>query len=112
MNEFSFTKESRLTREADFERVYAKGKRLRGDTLMLVCLANARGCSRLGVSVGKKFGDAVARNRIKRVFREVFRIHRAELAKQYDIIMIPRNGEAAADFGKVEAEFLKLVSEL
>jgi len=48
--------------------------------------------SRLGLSVGRKFGKAVARSRFRRLCREVFRCHRQHLPKGWDFVVIPRPG--------------------
>jgi len=76
----------------DFERVYA-AKQSAGNALLLVFGAkNQLEHSRVGLSVSRKHGGAVERNRWKRLFREAFRLTRTELPVGFDLILIPRSG--------------------
>jgi ribonuclease P protein component len=73
---FSLPKTSLLTKPWEYKKVYASGRRLRGNQFSLVYLPNQLGENRLGISVhGEK--SAVRRNRIKRIIREFFRQHRS-----------------------------------
>ena len=58
--------------------------------LLVYARENALAFSRLGVSVGRKLGNAVRRNRFKRLLREAFRIARADLPAGLDFVVIPR----------------------
>jgi len=57
---------------------------------------NSVGYARLGLSVGRKHGNAVARNRLKRLLREAFRLRRAELPHDFDLVCVPRTGDPSA----------------
>jgi ribonuclease P protein component len=81
-----------LKRPEDFKRVYAEQAALHGPMLVLFFRPNDLCFARLGVSVGRKHGNAVRRNRIKRVFRESFRLSRDLLPQGYDYVLIPRRG--------------------
>lgn len=70
--------------------MYSQGKRLHGQGFSLIFSANTVGCSRLGISVTKKTGSAVDRNRIKRIIREAFRLHRQQFPKYSDIVVTVR----------------------
>ncbi|HVE67569.1 MAG TPA: ribonuclease P protein component [Solirubrobacteraceae bacterium] len=82
----------RLSRSADFERVYRKG-RSQGNR-HLVVYAFPRGDSsdgpRLGVSVSRKVGGAVHRNRVKRLLREAFRARTDALPAGHDFVIVAR----------------------
>ena len=85
----SYPRHLRLVHKRDFERVYREGLRVRGPTLLVVGAPNGLPHSRLGLSVGKSiWKGAVERNRVRRVFREAFRLERAELPAGLDIVMI------------------------
>ncbi|GAB4337499.1 MAG: hypothetical protein Kow0089_08790 [Desulfobulbaceae bacterium] len=86
MKEFGLSKESLLRKPRDFSRVYEKGKRLRGKGFSLVFLANDLTGSRLGISVHRLVRGAVRRNRIKRIVRESFRLHRDLFPPHSDIV--------------------------
>ena len=89
-------KKHRLTRSADFQRVYRQGKSVAGRHAVLYYFErNAESGDegpRLGVSVSKKVGGAVVRNQVKRVLKEVFRENRDRIAANYDYVIIARRG--------------------
>ena len=84
-------KRSRLTRSSDFQRVYRQGSSTASRFLVVHYFAQpARGEPRLGLSVSKKLGGAVVRNRVKRLLRETFRECAARLPANYDYVLIAR----------------------
>jgi len=89
-------KKHRLTRSADFQRVYRQGKSVAGRHAVLYYFErvaeNGDEGPRMGVSVSKKVGGAVMRNQIKRVLKEVFRDLRDSTAPNYDYVIIARHG--------------------
>jgi ribonuclease P protein component len=63
----------KLRRRAEFTRVYDHGTRYRGRLMTCFALPNEVGSSRLGIAASQKIGNAVVRNRAKRLVRELFR---------------------------------------
>jgi len=88
----TFPQSRRLKTPAEFDRCY-KRKRSASDALLVVyACENVLAHPRLGCSVSKKVGNAVVRNRYKRLFREAFRLSQHDLPAGVDFILIPRVG--------------------
>jgi ribonuclease P protein component len=93
---YQFRPHHRLHAPAEFERVYRQGRRA-GDNLFAVnALPNEHGWARLGMSVSTRtVGNAVNRNRVRRIIREVFRAHMTELPAM-DFVVTSRPGAKTA----------------
>lgn len=83
-----------------------------GESFVLLGRPNALGVSRLGLTVSRKCGGAVTRNRIKRMLREVFRRHRATLTPDLDLVANVRPSAQAKSVRELEDEFLAQHSTL
>ena len=79
----------RLIHAFEFRRVYKHGQRARGSHLVVVALTRRSPGFRLGLSVSKAHGGAVRRNKIKRIFREAFRLRQHDLPAGFDLVLIP-----------------------
>jgi len=89
-----FTREMRITRKRDFERIFARRCSTADDVLVIHADANGLAHSRLGLAVSRRIGGAVQRNRIKRQIREAFRTHQHDLPSGLDAVCIPRSGRS------------------
>jgi len=90
-------------RRDDFQRVWDSGKSWSHPLIVLRAAANDKESSRFGFVAGKKVGNAVRRNRTKRLLREAVR-HRLEaIAPGWDIILISRAGADQAEFKAIDA---------
>ena len=106
-----FRDEDRIRKQADFDRVY-HARRYAADALLIVNgEANGLAYSRLGLSVGRIVGNAVVRNRWKRIIREAFRLSREELPKGLDIVVRPQK-KAVADFDAVKRSLVALAGRI
>ncbi|HHU85122.1 MAG TPA: ribonuclease P protein component [Clostridiales bacterium] len=81
-----------LTRNGEFRRVYAKGKSFGDRALVIYVFKNRQNSLRLGISTGKKLGNAVVRNRARRIIKEAFRQLAPGLAKNYDYVIVAKSG--------------------
>jgi ribonuclease P protein component len=102
-------KRSRLSRSADFDRVYREGRSHASRHLVVYAFPRASSAPvegeeepRLGVSVGRKVGGAVERNRMKRLLREAFWASAETLPEGYDYVLVarPDAGELARERGE------------
>lgn len=82
-----------MKRGEDFDRAYATRRRRDLGGIIVYGAANGLGVSRLGLSVSRKVGGAVARNRVKRLLREAFRAVQAELPCGLDLVVVARPHE-------------------
>lgn len=96
-------KRYRLRTDAQFRRVRSEGRSWANPLVVLYALPNEEGVSRVGFSVGKRIGKAVARNRAKRLLREVIRLRLPAVKQGYDLILIARAPIATATYGDVAA---------
>ena len=81
----------RLKKEKDFQKVFHKGKRLFSPSLTMIYFNSTS--LKMGISVGKKHGKSVKRNRIKRLLREAFRLTKEEIKGEYNFVLIPKVAE-------------------
>lgn len=108
----SFSRPQRLTARREFVEVYDRGRRTSTPCFALFAVRNAFGHPRLGLTVSRKYGGAVERNRVKRRLREIFRLHREILTAAIDVVVNVRAPAASASFGQLEKEFLRAFSDL
>ena len=79
-----------LKKKGDFDRAFREGSRARSELLLVVVAENGLDHSRLGLSVGKRiWKSAVRRNRVRRIFREAFRLSQHELPPGLDVVLVP-----------------------
>jgi ribonuclease P protein component len=97
-----------LTKSEQYSLVYDKGSSWFNGKVVMKALPNGLAWSRYGLSVGRRVGGAVVRNRLKRRLREILRS--APLEPGWDIIFIARPPAAAADFTGLGKSVLGLLS--
>ena len=85
------SRQVRLTDSSEFRRVFDNRLSVADDVLVIYGLKTDRRFARLGLSVSRKVGNAVVRNRWKRRIREAFRHHQQEIPG-WDLVVIPRRG--------------------
>jgi len=96
MSDNRFPKRYRMRTMADFRRVFQHRCAARQGPLLVLAAPNGLEHPRLGVSVSRKLGKAVVRNRWKRLIREAFRLSRQQLPEGIDLLVLPRDNAPPA----------------
>lgn len=113
---FSFPKEARLLKRAEFLHVYEHGKRIEGRFMTVFILPNDLGIQRAGITATKKaIGKAHDRNRAKRLLRETFRLSGNELGMipvKYDWVLNARRSILKVKLEKPLAEFKEIAARM
>jgi len=108
----TFSKDDRLRKRREFEECYASGVRVSGRHVQVFLLADAAaGRPRLGISVPRRVGSSVARNRARRRLREIFRRSRELFVERPGRLVVNvRPSAAQADFADLAADYRSAVT--
>ena len=93
-----------------FRRLYATSGHANA-YLVLYARRNHTNTNRVGVTVGKKLGHAVVRNRVRRRLREVYRLNEDRFLPGWDIVVVARSRCIKAEFGKLTQAYLSLAEK-
>jgi ribonuclease P protein component len=97
-------REYRLRKRADFRRVFQLGKSFANrQFVVIVCPRQTPGPARVGVSVSRKVGKAVVRNRVRRLVKEAVRGWIRELPEKTDLVIVARTPAAQMDFHQIRS---------
>ena len=102
----TFPKTRRVRRQQDFDRVYQRNV-YAADEVLVMRGCEFDGASRLGLSVSRRVGNAVVRNRWKRLIREAFRQQQQDLPANIDLVVRPRKG-ASPNYAAITRSLRKL----
>jgi ribonuclease P protein component len=100
----------RLTRSTDFKRVRNYGKSFAHPLVVLIVLVSDEPDLRVGVTAGRSLGNAVKRNRAKRLLREAVRSLTPTLCPGHDLVLIARPSLLDADFAQLKSAVQSLLS--
>ncbi len=103
------TRERRVTRRSDFERLTQKGRSWANRLLVLKALPNSLPLTRYGFSVSRAIGNAVSRNRVKRRLRELTRERRVRSG--WDILIVARGPIAESKFEDIDRALAQLLRQ-
>ena len=101
---------SSLKKNHIFRRLYAS-KGVANSYFVLYARPNRTHHNYVGITVSKKLGHAVVRNRTRRRIREIYRLHEAEFTSGWDIVAVARTRAVDADFQKLTSAFLSLAQK-
>jgi ribonuclease P protein component len=106
-----FRPEDRIRKQSDFDPIYKARIYAADDVLIINGHANGLEHSRLGLSVSRKVGNAVVRNRWKRLIREAFRLSRERLPLGIDFVVRPQK-EAQPEFDAIARSLASLARRI
>ena len=107
-----FPRRQRIVRRSDFGLLYKTGRRLDAGKFVLFVRLNDLGFPRLGLTVSRKVGGAVVRNRVKRLFREVFRRLAADIPCPFDFVVNAKRECAGVTQAALREDFLSAVRKI
>ena len=93
-----------------FQRLYRTSGQA-NSYMVLYARKNRTATNRVGITVSKKLGHAVVRNRVRRRFREIYRLNEAKFQPGWDIVVVARTKAVHADFGKLQNGYLELAKK-
>jgi ribonuclease P protein component len=96
MSEYGYPKKERLLKRSDYLLLSRTGETCHKKHFLCIYKKGCANCSRMGITVSKKVGPAVTRNRIKRLCREFFRQNKSKLGGAWDINIIAKRSVANA----------------
>lgn len=94
-------KTTALKLNKNFRFLYYKGGSEVSKTLVFYFKKNKSGANRLGITVSKKVGKAVTRNRVRRLIKENYRLRENSIKDGYDVVIVARTRAAESDFLKI-----------
>jgi ribonuclease P protein component len=106
-----FPKQARLRKRPEFLSLSRWGKKVYAPHFLIITQLNERGEARLGVTVTSKVGNAVVRNRIKRLLKESFRRYRHRIVPSQDVLIIAKKDAVSLSWHEVDSEIREFLIE-
>jgi ribonuclease P protein component len=107
----TFRKHEHLLKPAEFQQVYDRRRSASDAGLILYARENGQEFTRIGLSVSRKFGGAVQRNRLRRLYREAFRLSKDSIPTGLDLVLIPRSQEEPS-LDELRKSLVKLAKQI
>jgi ribonuclease P protein component len=106
-----FSKRARLRKRPEFIHLSRSGRKQHTANFVVITRETDRSEARLGITVSSKVGNAVVRNRVKRLLRECFRKWNHQIVPPRDILVIAKPGAAKLSFLQVASEICRCVTD-
>lgn len=107
----SFPPSDRVLKGPDFSRILSRGNSRRDAWLKVAVCPNGLPHQRLGLAVSRRVGNAARRNRVKRLLREAFRLHRERLPSGFDLVVTAQPGAAPWTLEQAVRSLVSLASD-
>lgn len=101
-------RDARVRRRSEYQAIQSRGRRVHTPHFVLILLPSERSVGRLGITVTRKVGSAVSRNRVKRLVREVWRRNRRRFPEGFDVVFIAKQGAPELDYHRVADEVARV----
>ena len=109
MSSLRFRPHQHITSPKHFDRAFRQGSRARSGVLVVAVAPNGLGHARLGLSVGKRiWKGAVQRNRVRRLFREAFRLEQHALPAGYDLVLVPAEARLVPELERTRRDLVAM----
>ena len=102
---------NRIKKNVEFNKVIEEGQLVKSDSLTLYFLKNSLGFTRIGISIPKKSGKAVVRNKMKRQIRAIISKD-IPLDKSFDYILVARKQYDVSKFEKTRSDLINLIEKV
>ena len=108
MKRFSLTRNERIRKPTDYLRIQRTGDRIVSNHFVFFFAENHVSIPRIGLIVSRKVGNAVVRNRVKRLIRQAFRQHKETVSGNVDVLVLAKPSAATL----VYTDFVQAFTEL
>lgn len=102
-------KSETLRNNADFRKTYRQGLSYSNRRFVVYVRRNGLDYNRIGISTSRKYGNAVQRNRVRRIIKELYRAYERNIAAGHDLVFIPRVSTRDRGLREVEPDFIHLL---
>ena len=103
----NLTREERIGKPSDFKKIFASGQKYSCRGAKIFFIKNSKSYNRIGITLQRKYGNAVQRNYGRRIMKELYRNNKNAIKQGFDIILIIYPGNF--DFNQREEQFYSLI---